>query len=156
MVMAADLQNTQRPGVYVMVVESKPMDAGMVVVSANAIEQSLMTTGKVVIYGIYFDFDKADVKAESKQQVAEIAALMNDHVDLKLMVTGHTDNQGSADYNQHLSQLRADAIVTTLVNTYSIASNRLEAKGMGSTSPIADNDTDDGRKKNRRVELTRQ
>jgi OOP family OmpA-OmpF porin len=68
----------------------------------------------------------------------------------------HTDNQGSADYNQRLSQLRADAIVTSLVNGYAIASNRLAAKGMGATSRIANNDSDDGRAKNRRVELVKQ
>ena len=81
---------------------------------------------------------------------------MSDHADLKLTITGHTDNQGSADYNQRLSQLRADAIVTALVNGYSVASNRLVAKGMGATLPIANNDSDDGRAKNRRVELLRQ
>ena len=156
MIMAADLPERQRPAVYVMVIESKPMDKGMVMVSANAIDQSLMNTGKAIIYGIYFDFDKADVKAESKQQLAQIAALMNDHADLKLIITGHTDNQGSADYNQRLSQLRADAIVTSLVNGYAVAPNRFVAKGMGATSPIANNDSEDGRAKNRRVELVKQ
>jgi OmpA-OmpF porin, OOP family len=156
MVMAADMPERQRPAVYVMIVESKPMDTGMVMVTANALDQSLRNTGKAVIYGIYFDFDKADVKAESQQQLAQIGALMNDNADLKLTITGHTDNQGSADYNQRLSQLRADAIVASLVNGYSVASNRLVAKGMGATAPIASNDSDDGRAKNRRVELLKQ
>ncbi len=156
MVMAADLPERQRPAVYVMVVESKPMDKGMVMVTASALELSLMNTGKAVIYGIYFDFDKADVKAESQQQLAQIAALMNDRAELKLTVTGHTDNQGSAEYNQRLSQLRADAIVTSLVERYSVASNRLVARGLGATAPIASNDSEDGRAKNRRVELLKQ
>lgn len=156
MVMAADLPERQQPAVYVMVLESKPMDTGMVMVSANAIEQSLASTGKAVIYGIYFDFDKADVKAESQQQLAQIAALMNNNADLRLRITGHTDSQGGAEYNQKLSQRRADAIVASLVGNYALASSRLSAQGMGASEPIASNDSDEGRAKNRRVELVRQ
>jgi OmpA-OmpF porin, OOP family len=156
MVMAADLTESQRPAVYVMVFESKPMDNGLVMVTSNAMDQSLIDTGKAVLYGIYFDFDKAVLKPESQQQLAQIAALLNSHADLKLVITGHTDNQGAADYNQRLSQLRADAIVASLVTGYSIAGNRLVAKGMGATTPIADNDSESGRARNRRVELTKQ
>jgi outer membrane protein OmpA-like peptidoglycan-associated protein len=156
MVMAADLPDSQRPAVYVMVVESKVMDRDMVMVNSNALDQSLARTGKAVVYGIYFDFDKANIKAQSAQQLAQIGALMQDHVDLKLMITGHTDNQGSAKYNQRLSQLRADAIVTALVANYTVAPNRLAASGMGASSPIASNDSDEGRAKNRRVELVKQ
>jgi outer membrane protein OmpA-like peptidoglycan-associated protein len=156
MVMAADLPEAQRPAVYVMVVESKPMDTGMVTVAANAIDQSLINTGKAVIYGIYFDSDKADIKLESKPQLDQIAKLMNEHGDLKLTITGHTDNQGSAEHNQKLSQRRADAIVASLVGNYALASSRLTAQGMGASAPVASNDSDDGRAKNRRVELVRQ
>lgn len=156
MVMAADLTESQRPAIYVMVFESKPMDSGLVMVTSNAIDRSLADTGKAVLYGIYFDFNKAVVKPESQLQLVQIAVLLTDHADLKLVVTGHTDNQGSADYNQRLSQQRAEAIVASLVNGYSIAANRLVAQGMGATTPIADNDSDSGRAKNRRVELSRQ
>jgi outer membrane protein OmpA-like peptidoglycan-associated protein len=156
MVMAADLPDSQRPAIYVMLIESKPMDTGMVTVAANALDQSLISTGKAVIYGIYFDLDKADIKAESKAQLDQIGRLMSEHADLKLVVTGHTDNQGSADYNQKLSQRRADAIVTALIGGYAVASNRLSAQGLGASSPVASNDTDEGRAKNRRVELIKQ
>lgn len=156
MVMAADLPERQRPAVYVMVVESKPMDTGMVTVTANAIDQSLMNTGKAVIYGIYFDSDKADIKLESKPQLEQIAKLMNEHDDLKLTITGHTDNQGSSEHNQKLSQRRADAIVASLVGDYALAASRLSAQGMGASAPVASNDNDEGRAKNRRVELVRQ
>ena len=156
MVMAADLTDKQRPAVYVMIVESKPMDQGMVTVAANALDQNLISTGKAVIYGITFDFDKADIKPESKPQLDQIAKLLTDHADLKLAITGHTDNQGSADYNQKLSQRRADAIVATLVGGYAIAANRLSAQGIGAAAPVASNDTDAGRARNRRVELIKQ
>ena len=132
------------------------MEVGMVTVAASALDQSLMSTGKAVIYGIYFDFDKADVKPASSPQLQEIAALLNTHADLKLAITGHTDNQGSADYNQKLSQRRADAIVAALTGSYAIAANRLSAQGLGPSAPVASNDTDEGRAKNRRVELVKQ
>ena len=114
-----------------------------------------MSTGKAVIYGITFDFDKAEIKPESKPQLDQIAKLLTDHADLKLAITGHTDNQGSADYNQKLSQRRAEAIVATLAGSYGIAADRLSAQGMGASSPVASNDTEEGRAKNRRVELVK-
>src|SRR4029077_19108761 len=120
-----DLTDKHRPAVYVMLIESKPMDTGLVTIAANALDQNLTSSGKAVIYGITFDFDKADIKAESKPQLDQIARLMSDHADLRLAITGHTDNQGAADYNQKLSQRRAEAIVTALVGSYSVTSNRL-------------------------------
>lgn len=153
MVIAEDKTDSQRPAVFVMIVESKPMDKGLVTVAATALDQNLINTGKAVIYGITFDFDKADIKPESKPQLDQIAKLMNDHADLTLAITGHTDNQGSADYNQKLSQRRADAIVATLVGSYAIAATRLSAQGIGAAAPVASNETDEGRAKNRRVEL---
>ena len=155
MVMAADLPDKQRPAMYVMLIESKPMDTGMVTIAANALDQNLISTGKAVIYGITFDFDKVDIKAESKPQLEQIAKLLTDHADLKLAITGHTDNQGSADYNQKLSQRRAEAIVATLTGSYGIAADRLSAQGMGASAPVASNDNDEGRAKNRRVELVK-
>jgi len=155
MVMAADLTEKQRPAVYVMLIESKPMDSGLVTIAAGALDQNLMSTGKAVIYGITFDFDKSDIKPESKPQLDQIAKLLSEHPDLKLAITGHTDNQGNADYNQKLSERRAQAIVDTLGTTYNVALNRLSAQGMGSSSPIASNDLEEGRAKNRRVELVK-
>lgn len=153
MVMAQDKTDLQRPALFVVIVEGKPMDKARVTVSAAAIEQTLMSTGKAVIYGITFDFDKAQIKPESQAQLEQIAHLMSEHADLKLSITGHTDNQGSADYNQKLSQRRADAIVEALVNQYRIAATRLRAQGIGAASPVASNDSEEGRAKNRRVEL---
>ena len=156
MVMTADKTDLQRPATFVVVVETMPMESGMVTVAASALDQSLTRTGKAVIYGIYFDFDKAEVKPASSLQLDEIAKLLNDHADLKLAITGHTDNQGNPDYNQKLSQRRADAIVAALTGNYAVAANRLVAQGLGASSPVASNDTEEGRAKNRRVELVRQ
>jgi OOP family OmpA-OmpF porin len=112
-VIVADMEfhNPKRPGAFVVVTEAKPMDSGMITVDASALEKSLETTGKALIYGIYFDVDKADIKPESKAQLDEIAKLLKQHADIKLTITGHTDNQGTAAHNQPLSQKRADAIV---------------------------------------------
>jgi OOP family OmpA-OmpF porin len=155
MVMAADLTEAHRPAVYVMLIESKPMDTGLVTLAANALDQNLINTGKAVIYGITFDFDKADIRPESKPQLDQIGKLLTEHADVKLAITGHTDNQGAADYNQKLSQRRAEAIVAVLVGGYGIAADRLSAQGMGASSPLASNDNEDGRAKNRRVELVK-
>lgn len=155
-VMAADKTDQQRPAIFVLLIESKPMEKGLLTVAANALDQSLISSGKAVIYGITFDFDKADIKPESKPQLDQIAQLLHDHADLKLAITGHTDNQGGADYNQKLSQRRADAIVAALVGSYAVAANRLSAQGLGASAPIASNDSEEGKAKNRRVELVKQ
>jgi outer membrane protein OmpA-like peptidoglycan-associated protein len=140
----------------VLIVEGKPMDKGLVTLDATALDRDLLSSGKAVIYGIHFDFDKADIKPDSKPQLDEIAALLAKQPALKLRITGHTDNRGGADYNVQLSQRRAQAIVAALVGTYGIAENRLSAAGMGANSPVASNDTEDGRARNRRVELVKQ
>jgi OOP family OmpA-OmpF porin len=80
---------------------------------------------------------------------------LQQHADITLTITGHTDNQGTADYNQALSQRRADAIVAALVHSYGIAPGRLTARGMGASAPVASNGTEEGRARNRRVELVK-
>ncbi|MEA3431203.1 MAG: OmpA family protein, partial [candidate division WOR-3 bacterium] len=76
--------------------------------------------------------------------------------ELKLYVVGHTDNVGSLTYNMKLSQARADAVVTKLISEYSVNAERLEAHGFGFLAPVASNKTEEGRVKNRRVELVEQ
>ena len=154
-VIAADLSTRQRAGVYVLIVESKPMDKGLVTLDAGALGRDLSSGGKAIVYGIHFDFDRADIKPESKPQLDEIARLMKTDPALKLRITGHTDNRGAADYNRQLSERRAQAIVTALVRDYGIAADRLSAAGMGADAPVASNDSEEGRAKNRRVELVK-
>ena len=128
----------------------------VVVVSASQISKSLDTAGKVLLYGIHFDFNKASIKPESRPSLDEIAKFLKDQPNEKLDVVGHTDNIGGADFNMQLSKARADAVVADLVSTYSVSASRLKAKGEGLQSPVASNDDEAGRAKNRRVELHRQ
>jgi len=140
----------------VVLVEAKAREQKMVTVAASEMAKAIDRTGKVALYGILFDFDKADIKPESKPQLDEIAALLNNDANLKLLVVGHTDNQGGVAYNLELSKRRADAVVGALEQQYSISTVRLVAQGFGSAAPVAPNDSDAGRAKNRRVELVRQ
>jgi outer membrane protein OmpA-like peptidoglycan-associated protein len=82
------------------------------------------TTGRVALYGLYFDADKAELKAESAPSLAEIGKLLNAQPALKVYIVGHTDNAGSFDYNMGLSQRRAKSVVDKLVQSYGISPDR--------------------------------
>jgi outer membrane protein OmpA-like peptidoglycan-associated protein len=127
-----------------------------IVADAKFMAEGINTTGHIAIYGIYFDFNKADVKPESEPALKEITKLLQQDVKLKLYVVGHTDNVGGLDYNMKLSQQRAEAVVKELVSKYKISSDRLKAGGVGPLAPVASNDTEEGKAKNRRVELVKQ
>ncbi len=127
-----------------------------VVADAKFMAEGIHTTGHVAIYGIYFDFNKADVKPESDPALQEIVKLLQQDSKLKLYVVGHTDNVGGLDYNMKLSQQRAEAVVKELVSKYKIDGSRLKALGVGPAAPVTSNDTDDGKAQNRRVELVKQ
>ena len=114
----------------------------------------LTTDGKIVTYAITFDTGKASIKPESMVEINRIAELMKKDTSLKFEVQGHCDATGSDAVNDPLSQQRAEAIVAALVEQ-GIAQARLTAVGKGSHSPIADNSTDEGRAKNRRVEFVK-
>lgn len=150
-----DNPNTQA-WVQLDVIEMKPMEAGLVTVDAAALAGDITRTGHASVYGIYFDTGKADVKPESDAALKEIAKLMQQNSTLKLHVVGHTDNVGQLVSNMDLSRRRADAVVTALSTKYNIASARLDAEGVGPLAPVASNDSEDGRAKNRRVELVKQ
>ena len=114
----------------------------------------MMTDGKFITYGITFDVGKATIKPESMGEINRIVQLMNENPTLKFSVEGHTDSTGNATSNQTLSEQRSQAIVAKLVEL-GIAQDRLTAVGKGQNSPIADNNTDEGRAKNRRVEFVK-
>jgi len=139
--------------VYVDVVTAKSVENKMVVVKAADMADALATKGSIDLYGIYFDVDKSDIKPDSAKTLDEIASLLKIDLSLKLEISGHTDNTGDKDHNMALSEARAKAVVDVLVKKYGIDPARLEAKGYGDTMPVASNDTDEGRAKNRRVEL---
>lgn len=144
------------PKVQLDVIEVKPMETGLVAVNADALAKDIAKTGHVAVYGIYFDTDKADVKPESEPILKEIAKLLQQNPRLKLYVVGHTDNVGDLTYNMKLSQARADAVVKALVSKYGADVNRLKAYGMGPLAPVTSNKAEEGRAKNRRVELVEQ
>jgi ligand-binding sensor domain-containing protein len=98
----------------------------------------------------------ADVKPESDPALQEIAKLLKQDSKLKIYVVGHTDSQGTLNYNMDLSQRRSEAVVRSLTTQHGIVSSRLMAKGLGPLAPVESNDSDAGRAKNRRVELVKQ
>lgn len=139
---------------YVHVVELKPMETGKIVfVDAGAMRKALSATGRVALYGIFFDTDHDIPKPESKPTLEQIAKLLKAEPALKLVVAGHTDNQGAFDYNVDLSRRRANGVVEALVGQFGIARDRLTPFGAGMASPAAPNGNEADRAKNRRVEL---
>lgn len=130
--------------------------AGMeqsVVVSSEQIAKAMGAEGKVVFYGIYFDTDKATLKAESTPTLAEMAKWLKTNASAKVFIVGHTDMQGSAEHNQKLSRDRAAAVIAALTRDHGIKADRLAAEGVGPLAPVASNAGDAGRAKNRRVEM---
>ena len=147
---------TFKPGEIVVgvdIVTAKAVAIQMVAVKASDLAAALASKGSIDLYGILFDTDKTDIKPESDKTLDEIASLLKIDQSLKLEISGHTDNTGSAEHNQKLSEGRAQAVVAALVKTYGIDATRLTAAGFGDTRPVADNGAESGRAKNRRVEL---
>jgi outer membrane protein OmpA-like peptidoglycan-associated protein len=102
--------------------------------------------------GILFQTGKADLSESSKIALTKFAATLKEYVDTNIMIYGHTDNTGSDNINQPLSENRANAVKAYLI-AQGVSSSRITTKGLGSTSPVASNDTDAGRTQNRRVEV---
>ena len=127
-----------------------------VIADANSMAKSIKESGKVAVYGIYFDTGKSTLKPESQQTLQEIGNLLKADPALKLYVVGHTDNTGLFDANMKLSMDRAVTVVNSLVSQFSVNAARLKACGDGPTAPVASNDTEEGKALNRRVELVKQ
>lgn len=102
--------------------------------------------------GILFDFDSSNLRAEARANLADLAASLNEYEGTRVLVVGHTDSRGTDDYNQGLSERRANAAKTYLMQQ-GIAADRVDAVGRGESEPLATNDTDAGRQENRRVEV---
>jgi outer membrane protein OmpA-like peptidoglycan-associated protein len=145
-----------RVSILVEAVEPKGMETRMETVSAEKIAGDLTAQGRAVFYGLYFDFDKANIKPESGPQLAEMAKALKADPKLKVYIVGHTDNQGKLDYNLGLSQRRAEAVAKALSTSHGVAAARLTAKGAGPLAPLASNRDEAGKAKNRRVEMVEQ
>lgn len=109
--------------------------------------------GRVAVRGILFDTDSDVIRPESRPVLDEIGAMLREHAELRLSIEGHTDAEGSEDYNRDLSQRRADAVRAWLLDEYALDEARLRSVGMGESNPVASNETEEGRQQNRRVEL---
>ena len=140
-------------GYWLTVLETKPLEVTAKFLGAEELKAALDKAGHVAVY-INFDTDKTAIKPDSQPAVGEIVKLLNANPALKLEVQGHTDNAGTPAHNQTLSDGRAGAVVGALM-AQGIATDRLAPKGYGQTRPIADNGAEDGRAKNRRVELVK-
>lgn len=134
-------------------VTTKTMENQML--DAEKMLSSIAESGKVALYGIYFDTDSDNIKATSAPTLQEIARLLADNPSLNLIVVGHTDNQGSYDYNMDLSRRRAEAVANSLSADYGANSSRLRSAGVGFLAPAASNADEAGKQLNRRVELVR-
>lgn len=139
--------------VRVDVLETKAMDARMAVVKAAEITQSIAQTGRIAIYGVHFDTDKADLRPESADSLAEMAAAIKDNAGRKFLIVGHTDNAGDFAHNQALSQKRAAAVTAALTGRFGVPAASIIPVGVGMAAPVAANTDDAGRAKNRRVEI---
>lgn len=146
--------NPNRSGPYSLtVVEKKALQVKASLLPAEEMKKELDAKGHVALY-INFDFDKADIKPESQPIIEQIVKLLKNNPSLNLTVEGHTDNIGTPGYNRQLSEARAKSVLGALT-AQGIEAQRLKAAGYGQDKPIADNSTDDGRAKNRRVELVK-
>jgi OmpA-OmpF porin, OOP family len=136
-------------------VESAAMEQRVAILDAGDIARRLANEGKAAFYAIYFDTDSAIIKADSKPQLAELAAFLRSNASIRVYVVGHTDGRGTVEYNNDLSRRRADAASAALAQQYQIARDRTLAFGVGELAPLASNDTEAGRVKNRRVEIVK-
>lgn len=130
------------------------MEAMKQVVSASEMYEAINQAGFVSLY-INFETGKSEIKAESNTIVDQIYEMLRQNTDLKISIEGHTDNVGSEQSNQSLSESRAKAVLNALI-TKGVNASRLSSKGWGQNKPVADNNTEDGRAKNRRVEIVKQ
>jgi OOP family OmpA-OmpF porin len=121
----------------------------------KTMKQQLDEEGRIVTHGILFDSGSDKIKAESYKTLADIGQMLTDSPDLRLSIEGHTDSDGADDYNLTLSQKRAAAVRTYLIDNYKVDGGRLEAKGWGEGKPIDANTTAEGKANNRRVELVK-
>ncbi|MCF8379067.1 MAG: OmpA family protein [Bacteroidales bacterium] len=135
------------------IIEETIMEDDLIQVNADQMLKGIKADGKIALYGIYFDFDKSDIKPESGATLEEVSLLLKNNPEMEVYVVGHTDSKGLTDYNLTLSEKRADAVVKELVEKYGIQSKRLSGHGVGPLCPVSSNDTEAGRKWNRRVEL---
>lgn len=141
-------------GAWLHVVEKQSLNDGLMEVRGESpMAKALSTNGRVDVYGFQFDTGKAALKDSSKPTLQELGKVMQDNPGLSIEVVGHTDDVGSAESNQRLSEQRAAAVADAIGRGYGIAAQRMQTRGMGQSAPLESNATEAGRAKNRRVEI---
>jgi len=143
------------PWTQIRILEEKPMEMGMVKVTADMLKTNILKDGHMAVYGIYFDTGKFEIKRESAEALIEIATLLKNNTALQIYLVGHTDNAGKIKDNMDLSKKRAEAVVNELITKYKVSSTQLQAEGVGPLAPVATNDTKEGKDRNRRVEIVK-
>jgi outer membrane protein OmpA-like peptidoglycan-associated protein len=141
------------PLIHLEVVEVADFKPSLEVVTAEDVTTKIGQKGHIALYGIYFDFDSDQLKPESDPTLNEIAKALQNDAALDVYVVGHTDNKGTIEYNEDLSERRAVAVVNELSSKHGIARDRMVPIGAGLIAPVASNKTEEGRALNRRVEL---
>jgi OmpA-OmpF porin, OOP family len=124
-------------------------------VSAQDIEGTISSTGKIALYGILFDTGKSDIKPESEKAISSVATYLKENPDVNVYIVGHTDNVGDYTMNQKLSKSRGEAVKNYLVTRHNILATRLTGDGVGPVCPVTTNETEEGRSLNRRVEIVK-
>lgn len=134
--------------------ECEPMISNIRIAEAGAdLRSKLLNDGKIISYGIYFDSGKDIVKHESYPSIKQIAEILKSDAKINIQIVGHTDSDGSAESNIVLSKKRAEAVKNYLIKEFQIEASRISTDGKGSNEPIADNNSIEGKSKNRRVEF---
>jgi len=136
------------------VIEEKPMETGLV--TAVTIDKGLKMTGHAVLEGLFFDTGKSTLQIESDAALKNIAEYVNSNQDKKFFIVGHTDNTGDFTSNMTLSEERAKAVMNELINKYGVNTDQLQAYGVSYLSPVSSNSSDEGKARNRRVEIVEQ
>lgn len=136
-----------------LIAESRPVQITARALPADTLMKSLEAHGNVAI-DIQFETDKATILPASRPQLEQVIKLLMDAPQLRLSINGHTDSSGDAAHNLQLSQLRAHS-VSTFIQAAGISSKRLETRGFGDTRPVAENSSEEGKARNRRVELVK-
>lgn len=145
-----------RRAIHVDILEEAGFSPTLQVVTPDEITQGIAEKGRIALYGILFEFDSDVLTADALPALEAIATALNNDPNLTIYVVGHTDNQGSYEYNVSLSQRRAAAVIRKLTSDFGIASERLTSVGVGPVAPVASNKSEAGQALNRRVELVEQ
>ena len=138
---------------YLLTIVEKQAMAQEVVANAESLKAGLAESGHVELQGVFFDTGKADLKSESESALNEVVKMLQQSPEIKVWVVGHTDYVGTPESNLTLSSARAASVVKYLTASLGVDSKRLGSFGAGPYAPVAPNITDEGRARNRRVEL---